>query len=64
MAGRKDVLGDFPKLLKQQVKPVRPEKAGDFFECAGNAIASRTSPLRSTSVMYSDPQISQLIDDR
>src|SRR5437879_5064973 len=39
------------------------EKAGDFLECAGNAFASRTSPLRSTSVRYSAPQISQLIDD-
>src|SRR4029450_2158416 len=40
-----------------------PEYAGDVLECGGNPITSRISPLRSTNMMNSLPQISQLIDD-
>ena len=41
-----------------------PEKAGDCFECAGHGMASPIMLRRSTSTMYSAPQISQLIEDR
>ena len=41
-----------------------PEKAGACFECAGIAIASPMTLRRSTSTLYSAPQISQSTDDR